>query len=721
MTLIDRFGREIRTNKPITDEIAVAGIRDRYSTYPSHGLTPERLATILKEADAGDVYRQAELFEEMEEKDGHLASVLQTRKLAISGLSWEILPASDSAEDKKIAIAAKEVIEYIENWEDGLLDILDAIGKGFSVNEIMWEISEGHAWIKTLEWVHQKKFTFSSQNGLVLKTPRLLTDESPIWGEELLPNKFVFFRHHARSGAAPRGGLCRPCAYMYLFKNYDIKHWLIFNELFSVPMRVGKYKAGASKDEIEKLKQAVYNLGVDAAAVISDSTVIELIESKLRGDVSSFSKFIEFCDKTESKIVLGHTGSSESTPGRLGGEDEAKDVRQDLKEADAKALEKAIKFQIISPWVLYNYGPTAGVPKFNLRYETPEDMEKTAKVYGILVKDAGFKGIGANHIHEKFGIPKPTAGEDVLGVVSAEASVKTQSNKCTCGHHSRASLMVNTSGSPDDEWITKYMERLTPSLKGAKDSALKEIESWLHSLSAPPSFDELNEKIQRILGEAFQNIDRKAFDNTISELYAFYKIKDVLTQGIEIAFGGADVRAVDFLAKLDHFYASKFIRNPETIESIKSFIQTQYLESGSGLFGRGSAEDIQKFKVLLDQKVGELSDYQVRRIVDTGVQRTRNWAHVAQMHDAGIAEIEIYEPTMDCSFCQSMNGKIIRVDIAYMKMTEQTAMSPEQYEAEFERDDNKPTLDNIESFVNRGLLPPYHPHCHGRIMKRIKR
>ncbi len=49
------------------------------SSYPSQGLTPERLAAIFREADAGDVRRQAELFEEMEEKDAHLGSVLQTR------------------------------------------------------------------------------------------------------------------------------------------------------------------------------------------------------------------------------------------------------------------------------------------------------------------------------------------------------------------------------------------------------------------------------------------------------------------------------------------------------------------------------------------------------------------------------------------------------------------------------------------------------------------
>ncbi|CAH8712517.1 DUF935 domain-containing protein, partial [Paenibacillus melissococcoides] len=38
-----------------------------------------RLAQIFREADAGDVLRQMELFEEMEEKDPHLFSQLQTR------------------------------------------------------------------------------------------------------------------------------------------------------------------------------------------------------------------------------------------------------------------------------------------------------------------------------------------------------------------------------------------------------------------------------------------------------------------------------------------------------------------------------------------------------------------------------------------------------------------------------------------------------------------
>jgi len=93
-----------------------------------------------------------------------------------------------------------------------------------------------------------------------------------------------------------------------------------------------------------------------------------------------------------SKGVLGHTGSSESTPGKLGGETQATEVRQDLLESDSKAAMKTIKFQIIAPWVMFNYGPNKSLPNFKFHFEKGEDLEKVSRVYGMLVKDAGLTG-----------------------------------------------------------------------------------------------------------------------------------------------------------------------------------------------------------------------------------------------------------------------------------------------------------------------------------------
>lgn len=75
MALLDQFGREIKgMKKPERREIAAVALSDRWSTYPSKGLTPQKLTAIFTSADQGDIYDQAELFMEMEEKDTHLFS-----------------------------------------------------------------------------------------------------------------------------------------------------------------------------------------------------------------------------------------------------------------------------------------------------------------------------------------------------------------------------------------------------------------------------------------------------------------------------------------------------------------------------------------------------------------------------------------------------------------------------------------------------------------------
>ena len=414
MDLRDQFGQKVdEFRKPALEEVAVQTVRDRYSTYPSSSLTPQRLAAILKAADDGDVSQQAELFEEFEEKWPALQADLQTRKLAVAGLSWEVQPASASAEDQKIAAAAREMLEYIEDLEGALFDSLDAIAKGFAVQEIFWEIIGRQVWVKRLKWVHQKRFTFYSMNAL-LEFPRLLTDAQPELGEELLPFKFVFHRHRARSGAAARGGLSRPLAYIYLFSQFSLKDWVIFNDLYSVPMRVGKYKSGATPTDIDKLKQAVFNLGTDAAAVLSDSTLIELLETKNRaGDIPTYKEFIDWSARTVSKVILGHTGASEPTPGRLGGEKMARKIRQDLLEHDARSLQNTLKFQLIWPWVVYQFGEEKACPNLIFHCEAAKDLLALAQTYGDIVQ-LGFRRISLKHIHRRFGIPEPLEGEETV-------------------------------------------------------------------------------------------------------------------------------------------------------------------------------------------------------------------------------------------------------------------------------------------------------------------
>ena len=81
----------------------------------SKGLTPEKLASIFLEADGGDVYRQAELFEEMEEKDTHLFSEFQKRKNAVLSFDYDVQPYSEAPKIKRSPTSVRDIIYGLPN------------------------------------------------------------------------------------------------------------------------------------------------------------------------------------------------------------------------------------------------------------------------------------------------------------------------------------------------------------------------------------------------------------------------------------------------------------------------------------------------------------------------------------------------------------------------------------------------------------------------------
>jgi phage gp29-like protein len=392
--------------------MATASVRDKWSTYPSAGLTPTKLARILREADAGETMRQVELYEEMEEKDAHLTSVLSTRKNAVLGLDWEIMPFSDDAADVKVAQFVDDVLNNLHNLEDNMLDLLDAIGKGFGVLEIIWTVDGKRAYPAQLNWVHQKRFRFGDLHEL-----RLLTEDNQSTGIELPQHKFIVHRYKARSGYTNRAGLLRVCAWLYLFKNFGLKDWVRYAEVFGMPLRLGKYEQGASKEDKEALYKALVDLGSDAAGIISKATEIVFVEQKAgNAGENIFHSLAEYIDRQVSKAVLGQTLTSDvGSTGSYAASQTHNQVRQDLIEADCKALAETLRTQLVLPLVLFNFGPDAidRLPWIKYHYEPPEDLKTTAEVYATLVERVGLP-VAAEHVYDKFGIPEPTEGQTIL-------------------------------------------------------------------------------------------------------------------------------------------------------------------------------------------------------------------------------------------------------------------------------------------------------------------
>lgn len=403
-----RFSPEMaKSGGPIMAAVAIRDVNDKFSSYPSDGLTPVKLARIFKEADAGDPFRQMELFEEMESKDTHLFSQLQTRKLAVTGLDWEVQPFSQDETDQEIAAFVEEQLKELDGFSDNLMDILDAIGKGISFQEIEWEYRDGHVVVGNIEYVHQKKFYYDTlTDALMLRT------EAFPGGIPLPENKFIVHRYKARSGHPSRYGVLRVVAWMYLFKNYDLKDWVSFCEVYGMPLRLGTYDATASEKDKAALMDAIVRMGTDAAGIVPSGTDIKFIESNKQSSVDIYERLARFCDEQMSKAIVGQTLTSDSG-GSYAQSKTHNDVRQDLTEADCKAVMETVRRDLIRPLVEFNFGVQAHVPYFILNATDTDDLKETAEIVNTLAA-AGLE-IPKSWLYKKFNIPAPEDGEETIG------------------------------------------------------------------------------------------------------------------------------------------------------------------------------------------------------------------------------------------------------------------------------------------------------------------
>lgn len=406
--LLDADGRPVDLTALRAAQAApsVTGVRQIIGGHPAQGLTPARLAALLREAEQGDPTRYLELAEEMEEKDLHYLAVIGTRKRAVAQLDITVDAASDGADDQANADLVRAFLDR-EELEDEIFDILDAVGKGFSVTEILWETSERQWMPRRLEGRLPQWFVFDRADG---RTIRLLTESG---AEPLAPFKFVVHTHKAKSGLPIRGGLARAAAWGYLFKNYDLKDWIAFAEVYGQPLRVGKYHPGATPADKEVLLKAVANIGSDAAAIIPQSMLIEFVESKLTGNADLYERLATYLDAQVSKAVLGQTLTTEvGDTGSFAAAKVHDSVRGDIERADAKQLAATLNRDLVRPLIELNRGPQAAYPRLKIGRSERTDVGLLAEALSKLVP-LGLR-VRQAEVRGKLGLDEPEAADELL-------------------------------------------------------------------------------------------------------------------------------------------------------------------------------------------------------------------------------------------------------------------------------------------------------------------
>lgn len=349
--------------------------RYRYSTASSY--TPARLSALFQAANSGDIEQLCLCGREILERNWDIQGAMDQRADALCGVGWEIRPGGPGEAAKQAAEGFASALDETglslgftdrtETFQELLRNLLDGVILPFSAAEIVWK--EGGA-IEGFQTIEPHCFTLRDS-----MVPRLVTDEFPD-GMELVPDQFIIHQHRRRPDPA-RGGKIRVLAWLHCLQNWPLKDLFSFIERFGMPFVVARVDQNTWENEREVLQRIIRSFGPDGGGVFTNSTEIQLLNAANTGGDNVYFRALEFCHNAIYTLLVGQLASSGDSAGMSNGDAQSA-VRQDILEADARAIESTIRAQIAAPWTRFQFGDGVPVPKIHFKVEPPEDEKATA-------------------------------------------------------------------------------------------------------------------------------------------------------------------------------------------------------------------------------------------------------------------------------------------------------------------------------------------------------
>jgi len=407
------FSKKTATEAPKEEQTADSVmLRNEFDSHPSKGITPARLASILERAEQGDLTAQAELFMDMEEKDGHVQAEMHKRKMAVIGLDWHLQPPHDASEAEKKATGLLESrIRDMLDVEDVLFDALDAIGHGYSCLELEWQ-QDKIGWFPEIKHRSPRWFCIDPEHPNVVR----LRSPAQLHGEPLRDLGWILHQHKSRSGDLARTGIHRALVWPFLFKNYSVRDLAEMLEIYGLPIRIGKYSPGATEKEKKTLMRAIMSLGHNAGGIMPDSMEMELITATASGGSDPFKAMIDWCESTQSKVILGNALSTmDSRGGSQALGTVHNDVRLDIRNSDARQLASTLSGYLIYPVAMLN-GLFANDRCPTWKFDTQEADDLALYADALPKLAAAGAIIPIRYITEKLKIPERENDEPILSI-----------------------------------------------------------------------------------------------------------------------------------------------------------------------------------------------------------------------------------------------------------------------------------------------------------------
>jgi len=242
--------------------------------------------------------------------DAQVQSALTTKKFGILDADWQIVPGGEDEASQQAAELVRFALGQLRGSVTRiLLNALDALAHGYSVQEINYALCEQEPWRGRVIWQSIKS-----------KPPRLFRVETdayrnlkslylrmPGGQEQPLPaEKFVLYAYNSRY-ESPYGRSDLRSAYKHWWaKQLLLKFWLLSLEKFGAPTVKGVVPRHVPEEERRELLRVLDRIQQETAVVLPEDVQIELMEG--RSPIgAAYLQAVQFHNREIARAILGQT------------------------------------------------------------------------------------------------------------------------------------------------------------------------------------------------------------------------------------------------------------------------------------------------------------------------------------------------------------------------------------------------------------------------------